>query len=305
MGIPIAYRTILAGTDLSALSLEAVRAAAQIANVFGAERLHVVQAVPHVEIVGGPLLSASLQRGSTEHLIEAARAQAAARLDQLDIPSGRVKTTREVIIGAPIRALLAAAESQHADLIVVATHGRSAVGRFAFGSVASGLVRAAKVPVLVVGHGESDPARITRVMAAIDFSPISNDVLEHAATFALRGLARLDAFSCYEEPVAMDAGGTALVLGALELLSPDEHWRALKDALRLARLPPEIPVEISMARGHAAHEVLRHAARSAAGLVVIGTSGHNFIERAVLGSTATRVLSQASCPVLVIPNRPS
>ena len=36
------------------------------------------------------------------------------------------------------------------DMVIVGTHGHSAIGSVLMGSVASGLVRQAKVPVLVV-----------------------------------------------------------------------------------------------------------------------------------------------------------
>lgn len=47
-------------------------------------------------------------------------------------------------------AILAAAEEAEAEMIVVATHGRSGVGKWLLGSVAEKIVRSAQRPVLVV-----------------------------------------------------------------------------------------------------------------------------------------------------------
>lgn len=47
-------------------------------------------------------------------------------------------------------AILDYAESQHADLIAIATHGRSGISRFVFGSVTQKVVQTAPVPVLVI-----------------------------------------------------------------------------------------------------------------------------------------------------------
>ena len=47
-------------------------------------------------------------------------------------------------------AILDYADSQHADLIAIATHGRSGISRWVFGSVTQKVVQAAPVPVLVV-----------------------------------------------------------------------------------------------------------------------------------------------------------
>lgn len=50
----------------------------------------------------------------------------------------------------PADGVLWAVEEAGADLVVVASHGRSGVGRWLLGSVADRLVHAARVPVLVV-----------------------------------------------------------------------------------------------------------------------------------------------------------
>jgi nucleotide-binding universal stress UspA family protein len=47
-------------------------------------------------------------------------------------------------------AILDYAEAQHADLIAIATHGRSGISRFVFGSVTQKVVQTAPVPVLVI-----------------------------------------------------------------------------------------------------------------------------------------------------------
>jgi nucleotide-binding universal stress UspA family protein len=47
-------------------------------------------------------------------------------------------------------AILDYADSQHADMIAIATHGRSGISRWVFGSVTQKVVQAAPVPVLVV-----------------------------------------------------------------------------------------------------------------------------------------------------------
>jgi universal stress protein A len=52
--------------------------------------------------------------------------------------------------GEPGESIVAAAEAEGADLIVVGSHGRGAVGRFLIGSVSDHVVRNAPCPVLVV-----------------------------------------------------------------------------------------------------------------------------------------------------------
>jgi nucleotide-binding universal stress UspA family protein len=53
-------------------------------------------------------------------------------------------------IGAPAEAILRASSEEQADLIVMATHGRSGVSRLVLGSVAEEIVRHADLPVVLV-----------------------------------------------------------------------------------------------------------------------------------------------------------
>jgi nucleotide-binding universal stress UspA family protein len=60
--------------------------------------------------------------------------------------------------GEPGEAIVAAADSENADLIVVGSHGRSGVSRFLIGSVSDFVVRHAHCPVMVV-RGRPEAAR--------------------------------------------------------------------------------------------------------------------------------------------------
>ena len=62
-----------------------------------------------------------------------------------------------VIDGSPDEALIAAAQQQAADLIVLGSHGRRGLQRLFLGSVAEHVVRNAPLPVLVVRTRESVP----------------------------------------------------------------------------------------------------------------------------------------------------
>jgi nucleotide-binding universal stress UspA family protein len=52
--------------------------------------------------------------------------------------------------GTPAEEVLAAAQATSADLIAMATRGRSGLGRALFGSVAESVLRASPVPVLLI-----------------------------------------------------------------------------------------------------------------------------------------------------------
>ena len=83
------------------------------------------------------------------------REERAAVQELLDTAADRirerdVKVIKMTIDGAPIEELTGHAARQHADLIVIGTHGRRGLQRLFLGSIAEAVVRGATVPVVVV-----------------------------------------------------------------------------------------------------------------------------------------------------------
>lgn len=66
-----------------------------------------------------------------------------------------VETAWEVRRGRPAEEILAAARERGADLIAMATHGRTGLGRLLFGSVAEAVLRHAPVPVFMIRQPET------------------------------------------------------------------------------------------------------------------------------------------------------
>jgi nucleotide-binding universal stress UspA family protein len=63
---------------------------------------------------------------------------------------GKVTIRKEVLVGRAAEQLAEYAGKNDIDLIIVATHGRSGVSRWVWGSVADRLLHSAHVPVLMV-----------------------------------------------------------------------------------------------------------------------------------------------------------
>ena len=84
--------------------------------------------------------------------VEAVR-EAEAYLDSLKrqlVSEGIGPIEARVWQGAAAPAIIAAAQTHHADLIVMTSHGRSGISRFVFGSVAEAVLRGSRVPILLV-----------------------------------------------------------------------------------------------------------------------------------------------------------
>jgi len=122
--------TIVLATDVSRASEAAEEQAIELAARLGC-RLLVISAVSgSPQVRSGRLLA-------VERVVQRARAAGATAAG----------LTWDGVAG---EAIVEAAAAEHADLIVVGTHERGAVGRLFLGSVSDHVVRHARCPVMVV-----------------------------------------------------------------------------------------------------------------------------------------------------------
>jgi universal stress protein A len=138
---------ILAPTDFSELSKQAVARAYELAQTFGAKLvlLHVVELPAYpVEVF---LPSAE---GTT--LLDDLERQARLDLAQLlpQAQNAKVEIACQTVVGTPYLKILEVAAAERVDLIVIATHGRTGLSHLVVGSVAERVVRMAPCPVLTI-----------------------------------------------------------------------------------------------------------------------------------------------------------
>lgn len=139
------YQKLLIPLDGSALSESALPHALALArgcNIPQIWLLHAVELIPITEGTTEAVLRIQEQRKIEGQAYLAKKAQ------ELSQQGFQVQTYLEE--GPPAEVLARFAEKTGIDLIVMATHGRSGIGRWVFGSVAEKVLRAAKVPVLLV-----------------------------------------------------------------------------------------------------------------------------------------------------------
>jgi nucleotide-binding universal stress UspA family protein len=143
--ITMEIRRILAPTDFSEPSKQAIAYALELAQTFGATLvlLHVVELPPY-PIEGLP----PSQLGGT--LLEDLEQQATSDLAQVLANEAEVKVVRRVVVGIPYRKIVVVAADEKVDLIVMATHGRTGFNHLFVGSVAEKVVRTAPCPVLTI-----------------------------------------------------------------------------------------------------------------------------------------------------------
>jgi nucleotide-binding universal stress UspA family protein len=151
-----ALATVLAPSDLSEPSNEGVRYAYALAPPGGTVvLLHVIEAVA----LPNPLYAHYGRRSAPEERVARERAAEAAlrALVPAEAEARGVETRIEVVEeSAPADAIRAAAERHRADVVCLATHGRSGISRLLGGSVVRALVASCPKPLLLVRPPRED-----------------------------------------------------------------------------------------------------------------------------------------------------
>jgi len=142
------------------------------------------------------------------------------------------------------------------------------------------------------------------IVAAVDFSDTSRDVVQAALALARDGDGRVCLIHAVPHairtPWVVDASGVDI--DELQCQWVAEAETQLAELAATLRLDPR-RVSLDVVVGPATSEILRHADERRADLLVLGSHGHGVIRRFLLGSVAERVLREAGCPVMIVPDR--
>lgn len=140
-------RHILAPTDFSPYSTQAIEYAFALAQTFGAK----LSLLYVIEMPAFPVEGTVLSQGGTI-LLDDLKRDCNREMDRLlpDAEASQVEVARHVVVGKPYRTIVKIAEAKKADLIVMATRGRTGLSHLLMGSVAERVVRIAPCPVLTI-----------------------------------------------------------------------------------------------------------------------------------------------------------
>jgi nucleotide-binding universal stress UspA family protein len=149
------YRSILCPTDLSAAGDDAVDVAFSLAQQGGVVHLlHVCEP----GFVASPFdLTPVLAAPPSPEALQALEKKVTAHLRRLVPESSLARNVRHethiVHDVNPAAVILKVAHDLHADVVVMGTHGRTGLGRLVMGSVATDLLKSAKIPVVLARNG--------------------------------------------------------------------------------------------------------------------------------------------------------
>jgi nucleotide-binding universal stress UspA family protein len=289
---------LLVATDLSAIADAALERAIAFAARDGAK---ITLAYAEQRYVPTPELSET----ETEALATLAATQGTVADDALEERRQQVRDAGvevDVIArkGNPDDLIPEIASEVDADLVVLATHGRTGIKRFLLGSVAEHVVRRSPVSVLVTRGTTVEAAEYRRILVGTDFSPGADKALRQAIALSAPG-AEIEVAHVWQYPPgtwglgtladhtkAMEALRSALTNGAAERGA--KILELYKDCGRQLRF--------ELLHGPAASVLTGRAESTHRDLIAVATHGYRGFRRLLLGSVAEATVRHAPCSVL-------
>ena len=211
--------------------------------------------------------------------------------------------------GRPADEILRHVQDEGIDLILMATHGRSGIKRWAMGSVADKVLRASKVPVWLVRAGTPraasegmPPKRMMLVL--LDGSKLAESVLPHVEALAKHWDGELVDVVLLEvcEPMVPSTFYPAItpVDWEAELSKTVEASKSYLHGVEARLSQKGIRVRSEVLVGKPADEIVDYAKKNSSNLIVMATHGRSGVNRWVYGSVAEKVLAGAANPILLV-----
>lgn len=221
--------------------------------------------------------------------------EVAARLEGVDV---NVK----VRAGNASNEILAQTEESSEPAIVMASHGRGGLSQIVIGSIALQVVHGARCPVFVVRiQPEDDPApppELDSVVIPLDGSNFSASVIDRGLQAIGEPKPNIHLLHVMDEGRWTNLTISPTIRQYEEAAQTDmeQHLNELAGGLRERGFTVTTQIE----RGRVANTILDIPGARNAGLIAMATHGRGGLGRALLGSVAQRVLSQAGQPLLLI-----
>lgn len=199
------------------------------------------------------------------------------------------------------------AEEEHADLIVLCTHGGGRVRERLFGSIAQRVLHRGTIPVLLARPvmDRDVPAFAPRtILVPLDGTAAAEAALDTAGDLAdaLHAGLHLVMVVASEDSVRGDRPAATLLPAATraELDMEEQDAAGYLDGLAAELKVPLPIVTTEVRRGSTASALAEEAAEPGVGLVVLATHGRAGVQAIWTGSVAAQLLTRTRAPVLLL-----
>ena len=298
------FRKILICLDGSPLAEQILPFAEAQALGFNSEAV-LLQAFDVSTPISAAVTYASMTPGVMEKALSEEEKKARDYLAQVarDLRQKGIAVKEVALHGPAGSVILRYAEHESIDLIAIATHGRSGLGRAVFGSIADHILCGSGLPVLLIRPQEKKPEvgsnPFKKILVCLDGSKLAEQILPYATeearifssqTVLLQAYALSNADVPEFDSVLIQKKEQTLRADALSYL---EQVAAPMKEKGLDIISLALP-------GVAAEAILSYAHNNGVGLIAIATHGRSGLGRAVFGSVADHVLRESGLPILLI-----
>lgn len=219
-----------------------------------------------------------------------------------------VNVQSAMLEGDPSEEIVDYAERENIDLIVMATHGRSGIRRWALGSVANKVARATGCAVVLIRAKNDrrdvrDRGTIKRVLVPLDRSETSEAVLPYIGDIADNLKTEVILFIAVEQLYHVVVAGDSATKIPYSLEEMDDSVEDARDYLeRVGKTLDErgITTMAEVGIGNAAEGIIELADKIDADLVAMSTHGRSGLGRWTFGSVADKVLHGGTTPLLLV-----
>lgn len=254
------------------------------------------QADAEIVLVSAFPYESNPSRGSVEGYEQILREATMERLREAagDDPRCRLRAVPDL---SPGHAIHHVAEQERAELIVVGSCHRGAIGRVLVGDVSRATLHGATCPVAVAPKGfREHPAPVRTIGVAYNGTPQADAAVAFAATVAAATGASLRLVTVVPTPIAA-APGIGFAYDWSEVTKAGVEAAEQRLAEVVATL--DVPVTTHVAEGVTGAD-LEQLSKDV-DLMVAGSRGWGTARAVVLGSTTDRLVHHAATPIVVVP----
>lgn len=243
---------------------------------------------------------------SSQVVLEADKLAAkAAERFQANFPNWKVN--HEAAWGSPTWELFSKSEEFKADLILVGSHGRSAVGRFFLGSISQWLLNAGRCSVRIARGKLDEPDFPVRLIVGVDGSDNANLALEQVAARKWPEKSEVHVVVADQPLEPTLAGDLIPIVGSIvDECNREEkaHAQQLADKSAQFLKAKGLRAEGVVKFGDPKRVLIAYAEEWRADCIFLGATGlSNRVERFLLGSVAGAVAARAHCSVEIVRKR--
>ncbi len=217
-----------------------------------------------------------------------------------------------VISGNPADEIIKYADKQKTDLIIMATHGRSGVSRWAMGSVAYKVIRSVNIPICLVHAGISEEVIRQKSGGKVCIVPLdgtkkAESVLPHVKALAKQYNDDLEVVLlrvCPKPEISSDYPHSMPVSWE-DHVEQEQAKCKIESGVYLAGIVKQFKKEgintrMELPIGDPAKQIIKYDAASESRFIIMSTHGRSGISRWAYGSVAESVMLGTQTPIIMV-----